>query len=136
MLAAVTRYLDEERQPELAKKQESSETAITWDIKKLGSPYPGLMHFTHKYAPVFFGRDLEVREILDRVREPEGRFILISGASGSGKSSLVDAGVLPRIEQHGIGGKTYTCMRILPRRGAIRLMHCCGPCMPMRNAQA
>lgn len=118
VLAAVTKYLDEHKQPEAAKKQESSETAITWDIEKLGSPYPGLMHFTHTYAPVFFGRDLEVGESLDRVREPEGRFVLISGASGSGKSSLVDAGVLPRIEQYGIGGKTYTCVRMLPSEGS------------------
>ena len=61
------------------------------------------MHFTRKYAPVFFGRDAEVREVLDRLRLPEGRFLIISGGSGTGKSSLVDAGVLPRIEESGIG---------------------------------
>lgn len=118
VLAAVTKYLDEKRRPESAKKQASSEIAITWDIEKLGSPYPGLMHFTRKYAPVLFGRDREVCEILDRLREPDGCFLLISGASGSGKSSLVDAGVLPRIEKGGIvGEKTYTCVRIVPSKG-------------------
>ncbi|MDH5741014.1 MAG: formylglycine-generating enzyme family protein, partial [Nitrospira sp.] len=86
--------------------------------EKNGSPYPGLIHFTAKYAPVFFGRDMEVREILDRMRTPEGRFLLISGASGSGKSSLVDAGVLPKIEKSGIvGDRTYTCVRMVPSKG-------------------
>jgi len=57
---------------------------ITWDIKKDGSPYPGLMHFTRKYARVFFGRDDEIREVLYRMGKPEGRFIIISGDSGVG----------------------------------------------------
>lgn len=119
VLAAVTNYLAEHKQSEPAKtRRADTPPPISWDIAKDGSPYPGLMHFTRKYAPVFFGRDLEVGEILDRVREPEGRFLLIGGASGSGKSSLVDAGVLPRIEQHGIGGKTYTGVRMLPSEGS------------------
>ena len=46
--------------------REKTETApaITWDIEKDGSPYPGLMHFTRKYAPVFFGRDAEIVRFL------------------------------------------------------------------------
>jgi hypothetical protein len=93
--------------------------AITWDIKKDGSPYPGLMHFTRKYARVFFGRDAEIREVLDRLRLPEGRFLIISGGSGTGKSSLVDAGVLPRIEESGIGGeRRFACLRMVPSQGS------------------
>ena len=64
---------------------------ITWDIEKDGSPYPGLMHFTRRCARIFFGREADVNEILDRMRGPEGRFIIISGGSGTGESSLVDA---------------------------------------------
>jgi formylglycine-generating enzyme required for sulfatase activity len=75
-------------------------TEITWDISedKDGSPYPGLMHFTRKYSRVFFGRDDEIREILYRMHKQEGRFIIISGDSGVGKSSVVDAGILPKLE--------------------------------------
>jgi len=92
---------------------------ITWDIKKKGSPYPGLMHFTRKFAPVFFGRDTEVREILDRLYAPEGRFIIISGNSGSGKSSLVDAGVLPQLGEKGLAdGKSCRCVRMVPSQGS------------------
>ena len=93
--------------------------AITWDIKKDGSPYPGLMHFTPEYAPVFFGRDAEIVEVLDRLRLPERRFLIISGGSGTGKSSLVDAGVLPRIEESGLGDeKRCVCVRMLPSQGS------------------
>ncbi len=103
---------------------------ITWDIKKDGSPYPGLMHFTSKHASVFFGRETEVREILDRMRQPEGRFLIISGGSGTGKSSLVDAGVLPRLEESGLPGiGSCVCKRMVPNQGShpfdalMRVLH-------------
>ncbi|MGE0644145.1 MAG: SUMF1/EgtB/PvdO family nonheme iron enzyme [Nitrospira sp.] len=118
--AAVTSHLKTHNLSPLSGAQQSTaSSAVIWDIRKNGSPYPGLMHFSREYAPVFFGREREVREILDRMREPDGRFLLISGASGSGKSSLVDAGILPRIEKDGIvRGKRYTCVRMVPSRGS------------------
>jgi|GEM_PF-1406787 len=117
--AAVTSHLPESNESQSSSvPQAPAPAAITWDIDKQGSPYPGLPHFTRKYAPVFFGRDAEVREILDRMRLPQGRFIIISGDSGSGKSSVVDAGVLPRIEVGGLPGDTRAlCLRMLPSQG-------------------
>lgn len=120
--AAVTKKLEELSSPvtQLPEAPESHPT-ITWDIEnvKMGSPYPGLMHFTRKFAPVFFGREAEVREVLDRLYTPEGRFIIISGNSGSGKSSLVDAGVLPKLEENGLpGGSSCLCVRMVPSQGA------------------
>lgn len=120
VLAAVVRCLDQHKHPgketgQIPRSPESNR----WSINTQGSPYPGLMHFSGKYAPVFFGRTAELVEILDRLREPDVRFLLISGASGSGKSSLADAGVLPRIEKDGISGnKTYTCVRMVPSKGS------------------
>jgi formylglycine-generating enzyme required for sulfatase activity len=116
VLAAVGKYLDEHKQPESVQKQESGHAAIvTWDIEKLGSPYPGLMHFTRKYAPVFFGRHADVRAVLDRMHGPDGRFIIVSGDSGVGKSSLVDAGILPKLVEGGLpGGEPCECVRIVP----------------------
>ena len=103
VLAGVAKHLEDRKQPEPSPAGESPKPAtISWDIERDGSPYPGLLHFTRKYAPVFFGRDAEVREILDRLREPEGRFMIISGDSGVGKSSVVDAGVLPVLENEGL----------------------------------
>lgn len=69
VLAAVTKHLAETKQPESARAQESGGApAITWHIDTQGSPYPGLDYFRKQYAPVFFGREADVREILDRMR--------------------------------------------------------------------
>jgi hypothetical protein len=120
ILAAVTKHMDENKKPPVTGIDEgTSSLSATWDIEKNGSPYPGLMHFTRKYAPVFFGREAEVREILDRMVLPEGRFIIISGGSGTGKSSLVDAGVLPRIEDDGLPGVgKCLCVRMVSSQGS------------------
>lgn len=118
--SAVAEKLEEMRpsRGNLPEKAEPPPT-ITWDIKKKGSPYPGLMHFTRKFAPVFFGREAEVLEVLDRIHRPEGRFIIISGNSGTGKSSLVDAGVLPRLLEAGLpGDKSCVAVRMVPSHGA------------------
>jgi WD40 repeat protein len=64
-------------------------------------PYPGILAFEQEDAAIFFGRDEEVREVIDRLVTPRGqggaRLVLIIGASGSGKSSLLKAGVLPQL---------------------------------------
>ena len=57
------------------------------------SPYPGLFSFDKNFAPLFFGRDREVDELVGKMSEPGSRVLLVSGASGSGKSSLVAAGL-------------------------------------------
>lgn len=66
-------------------------------------PFPGLTAFQEEDAPVFFGRSAERRrlvEILNSKRTLGGaRLIAILGASGSGKSSLLRAGVLPHIRR-------------------------------------
>lgn len=119
VLAAVTKHLEIVKNPESAGTQEKDvKHTVIWDIKAKGSPYPGLMHFTRKYAPVFAGRDLEIREILDRLFSQNVHFILISGNSGVGKSSVIDAGVLPRIEENPIPGfESCLCLRMLPSQG-------------------
>ena len=60
-----------------------------------GSPYPGLRPFTTGEARIFFGRETEANKISDLLREPDPRFLAIVGGSGTGKSSLVYAGILP-----------------------------------------
>ncbi|MCP4377469.1 MAG: ATP-binding protein, partial [bacterium] len=57
-------------------------------------PYPGLLALDHWQAPIFFGRTVETRELLRRLGTDQGRrFLIVTGVSGSGKSSLVRAGV-------------------------------------------
>lgn len=74
-------------------------TRIDWP--KDESPYPGLEWFDEKYAPLFFGRDREVEELVNKLSEPGGRFLIISGPSGSGKSSLVAAGLWQALMKEG-----------------------------------
>ncbi len=64
------------------------------------SPYPGLRPFDLGEHRVFFGRSREITQIAERLRSPErstAAILTVVGASGCGKSSLVRAGVLPRI---------------------------------------
>ncbi len=55
-------------------------------------PYPGLPAFERDDADRFFGREAVVAEVAERVRDTG--FVAIVGASGSGKSSVVRAGLL------------------------------------------
>jgi WD40 repeat protein len=59
------------------------------------SPYPGLLPFTREDAHLFFGREFEVEALLRKLRRPRLRAVI--GASGAGKSSLVQAGLLPAL---------------------------------------
>ena len=56
-------------------------------------PYRGLMAFGSEDGDLFFGREEVVASILDRILD--GGFMAVVGASGSGKSSLVRAGLVP-----------------------------------------
>lgn len=60
-----------------------------------GNPYRGLQPFEAAHRGVFFGREGEVREVLDRLRGDA--FVLLAGDSGVGKSSLCRAGILPAL---------------------------------------
>ncbi|THD78011.1 MAG: hypothetical protein E7812_12540 [Phenylobacterium sp.] len=59
-------------------------------------PYPGLRSFRREEAGIFFGRDEEVDQLLQRLSD--NRFLGVLGASGSGKSSLVRTGLFEALE--------------------------------------
>ncbi|MGK7390632.1 MAG: nSTAND1 domain-containing NTPase [Candidatus Cyclobacteriaceae bacterium M2_1C_046] len=59
----------------------------------LDNPFPGLRPFYIEESHLFFGREKEVDEILQKLAE--NRFVTVIGYSGSGKSSLVHCGVVP-----------------------------------------
>ncbi|GAB3168959.1 hypothetical protein GCM10027059_32890 [Myceligenerans halotolerans] len=64
------------------------------------NPYPGLDAFDDDEAAVYFGRESQVTELVRRLHAASGdRFVVLAGASGSGKSSLLRAGVLPRLRK-------------------------------------
>jgi Caspase domain/WD domain, G-beta repeat len=64
-------------------------------------PYQGLRYFDEKTAQFFFGRD-KVVEILKQKLE-QAAFVPVIGASGSGKSSVVRAKLIPALKNNGWG---------------------------------
>ncbi|MGC6417028.1 MAG: protein kinase domain-containing protein [Bradymonadia bacterium] len=62
------------------------------------SPFRGLLPFTERHTSVFFGRERELNACIERLRYES--FLMVVGASGSGKTSLVQAGVIPRLREN------------------------------------
>lgn len=101
VLEADLRALISERRPAPA----STATAappITWSR---GSPFRGLSTFEFEHAPIYFGRTRAIGDVRAALVAQDARacaFLLVLGMSGSGKSSLVHAGVLPALTQPGV----------------------------------
>ncbi len=70
--------------------------------KKRFNPFPGLRPFGADEDYLFFGREQEIAQLLTLLRE--NRFLGVVGTSGSGKSSLVRAGLLPELLGGGMSG--------------------------------
>jgi ABC-type glutathione transport system ATPase component len=65
-------------------------------LVEIKGPYPGLRPFHSEESMIFFGRDQQVNDLMERL--DRARFTAVIGASGSGKSSLVRAGLIPALE--------------------------------------
>lgn len=80
-----------------------------------GSPFPGLRAFETSESPVFFGRGAEIDGLASKLANPKTNFIAVIGASGSGKSSLVKAGLIPRLMNNTIQeSKRWKIIRFTP----------------------
>lgn len=84
-------------------------------------PYPGLRPFNADEWPVFFGRERMTDEVIARLVRDQ--FLVVHGDSGCGKSSLIRAGVLPRLEQESArGGLTWRTTITQPRNAPLELL--------------
>jgi tetratricopeptide (TPR) repeat protein len=81
----------------------TNELARGFKLDPIRPPYPGIHAFERDDAAIYFGRDDETRAVIEKLdaRRTQGgvRFLLVIGASGAGKSSLLKAGVLPQLER-------------------------------------
>lgn len=68
----------------------------------ISHPYPGLRPFSRAENAIFFGREDQVDQLLDKLEETH--FLAVVGTSGSGKSSLVRAGLLPALDSGFMAG--------------------------------
>jgi energy-coupling factor transporter ATP-binding protein EcfA2 len=79
----------------------TNELARGFRLEPGRSPYPGIHAFEAEDAAIYFGRDDETRAVIEKLdaRRTRGglRFLLVIGASGAGKSSLLKAGILPQL---------------------------------------
>jgi eukaryotic-like serine/threonine-protein kinase len=79
--------------------------AVLWPIATKGSPFRGLEAFGAKHSAVFFGRSRDIARGVDLWKDAAERgspFLIVVGASGSGKSSLARAGLVPRLTVPGV----------------------------------
>jgi WD40 repeat protein/transcriptional regulator with XRE-family HTH domain len=90
-----------------------------------GSPYRGLAVFGEQDAAFFFGREAAVGQVLEQMSRhvPGAGLLMVSGVSGAGKSSLLRAGVLPRIRAAGLaaapGAASWPCLVFTPTRAPL-----------------
>jgi len=83
-------------------------------------PYLGLDAFSEDDADRFFGREKLIDELIARVKE--SRFVVIAGPSGSGKSSLVRAGLIHALKQGALPASQsdrWLCATLTPSRDPI-----------------
>lgn len=83
----------------------SDELADKVDPAQIENPFKGLEAFQETDADLFFGRGDLVQRLLGQLAAPAGpRFLAVVGASGTGKSSLVRAGLVPAIRAGDLPG--------------------------------
>src|SRR5262249_52815474 len=84
-------------------------------------PYPGFAYLDEQDAAVFFGRDAQIVRGLDEIRRlvrtGVARVLVVVGASGSGKSSFLRAGLWPRLKRDDLAWLPLPVIR--PERAAI-----------------
>jgi serine/threonine protein kinase len=81
-------------------KSPSNLTSTTEMQRIIDNPYKGLRSFDEADAADFFGRDKLINQLVERLNEDDAaaNFLAVVGPSGSGKSSVVRAGLIPRLD--------------------------------------
>ena len=102
MLTALDAIDPDERELVLGKLSDLFQRPIRAAPARPDCPYPGMRAFTLDDEFPFFGRDRESEELIQHLRQ--SRFLAVIGGSGSGKSSLVFAGLVPRLRKTSLFG--------------------------------
>ncbi|YAF94009.1 MAG: NACHT and WD repeat domain-containing protein [Nodularia sp. CChRGM 3473] len=90
---------------------------------KLASPYKGLMRFNATDRDYFFGRDKLIARLLNAVNNSS--FSVVLGASGSGKSSVVRAGVIPELQKSLTVEQRFCNFIFTPRQHPFESLYQC-----------
>jgi WD40 repeat protein/DNA-binding SARP family transcriptional activator/class 3 adenylate cyclase len=100
----------EQRRAQLAGRQAQQQAVAVASLA--GCPYKGLARFEAVDADNFFGRERLVAELVARVSETS--LVMVVGPSGSGKSSLVRAGLLPALAAGALGDEPWRSVALCP----------------------
>ncbi|WP_434099636.1 nSTAND1 domain-containing NTPase [Streptomyces minutiscleroticus] len=78
-------------------------------------PYRGLASYREEDARWFFGRERSTGALVEQLRAVEGTggLVMLVGASGAGKSSLLHAGLVPALQEGALGGGTNRAREVL-----------------------
>jgi serine/threonine protein kinase/WD40 repeat protein/predicted nucleic acid-binding Zn-ribbon protein len=104
-------------------KRPDEPSFIDLDESAIVNPYKGLRAFQEADAADFFGRELLINQLLDRMVEddPYNRFLAVVGPSGSGKSSVVRAGIVPQLRGGMLpGSENWFVVDMVPGNSPLR----------------
>src|SRR5262249_21353264 len=80
-----------------------------------GNPYRGLLAFEAEHRALFFGRQAEARQVIERLKSDA--CVVVAGDWGAGKSSLCRAAVLPACAEGALGeAKSWSVAPLVPGR--------------------
>lgn len=103
MLVHLSATTPEERVIAINKLCEDLKYSVPGEFQIPSCPYPGMVSFRELEKEQFFGRDEEIEELVERLRSYP--LAVVIGASGSGKSSLIYAGLIPYLRKSRLFGE-------------------------------
>ncbi len=80
-------------------------------MPRYANPFPGLRSFESQDSELFFGRESHIREL--RIKLSMNRFLAIVASSGSGKSSLIKAGLIPSLHNDKLSGTAHDSWSVI-----------------------
>src|SRR5262245_6118410 len=98
-------------------------SSVTASAGEVRNPYKGLRAFLEADAADFFGREAVTKRLVRRLGEdqPNARFLAVVGPSGSGKSSVVRAGLVPALRRGSLpGSERWYVIDMLPGAHPLR----------------
>ncbi len=98
-------------------------SSVTVPAGEIRNPYKGLRAFLEADAADFFGREAVTKRLLQRLEDdqPGSRFLAVVGPSGSGKSSVVRAGLVPALRRGALpGSERWYVIDMLPGAHPLR----------------
>jgi WD40 repeat protein len=126
---------------ELSRSLLLAQSGFTFD-QNSRSPFPGLSSFEEQDAAIFFGRDLEINAVIEKIKSGSGRSkktLILLGGSGTGKSSLLKAGALPRLRrERDVDGKPNFLVALMrpgasPLRSALTALRSIDPGLDLQD---